>query len=643
MKGSRLAKGQSNDLIDYPVEVDNVSRCLKSNLECSGYAPPKIRLFEPAPMSTPTPPPMSVPMSTMGISTTSARSQPSNTPQLQSYLDNYPHPHTLALAPSFGTDEDYRSFQFFLEKTSSLISVYSQPYLWTVLLPQASFRQPAIKHSILALATLHQSLTNLESTVAARENQAFMSHYNLAIRALVTDKPPVDVVLSTCVIFWALENFNGSGTAAFDHMKAAIKILGEWKATKRPDDPSNDLITKYIEPTICEGIKFASKLRVDQLQDQMKALSLSAQDYRVLSLEYPAFEGLEQAAAYLRDCILEILHLTITLKSLTPSLRDQIEGLEARLNKWMHLFQPLTATGPVHERKMLVVHDIAAYCLLSRLKLKAGISDPKTMQPGRDRYAFIVVEVEDMLKYDPYCTDLTKNTRPLLGFVPAVFLAATTAPKAQTRQRAINALRLLDAMNGPWCGKLAASVAEVMLEIAQQFSLPVAELDIEQMNFEYDLQNGRLSLIWQPDDEHLQGFSYVKELTLENVSWADGVSSLSPSDVFCINCLEYRALMRYPCNSNVFRSSYSILDIANCRDWDEEIGMRVCLDWTISCPLDRTGIWSMEEGALRDPATAMSTGYLNIRRREKERKRTDSNPHYSIVHDFHAAEIPCQF
>lgn len=471
-------------------------------------------------MSTPTPPPIP----TKAIPTVGPRTQPSDIPQFQSYLDNYPHPHTLALVPSFGTDEEYRSFQFYIEKTSNLISVYSQPYLWTVLLPQATWHQPAIKHSTIALATLHQSLTSFDPTVAARENHAFMSHYNLAIRALVTEKPPVDVVLAACVIFWVLENFNGSGEAAFDHMKAAIKILGEWKAKRRSNDPSNDLISTCIEPTILDSIKFVSKIKAEELQIQMEALSLSTQDYRVLNIDLPAFENLEQAGAYLRDCIGELLHLTITLKSLSSGLRDQVDGLEARLYKWMNLFQHLTGTGPVYQRKMLIVHHVAAYCLLSRLKLKAGISDPNTAPPGRDRYSFIVLEVEDMLKYDPYCVESSRKHPPPLGFVPAVFLAATTAPKAETRQRAINALRLLSAMEGPWNGKMAASVAEVMLEIAQQFGIPASELDIEQMNFEYDLQKGRLCMMWQPDDDHLQGFSFVKDLEMTGTNLADCVS-----------------------------------------------------------------------------------------------------------------------
>lgn len=393
-----------------------------------------------------------------------------------------------------------------------------------MLLPQAAWHQPAIKHSIIALAALHRSLTSFEPTVAARENRAFMSHYNLGIRALVTDKPPVDVVLSTCVIFWVLENFNGVGEVAFDHMKAAIKILGEWKAKRRSDNQSNNLISEYIEPTIRDSIKFVSKSRADELQNQMEALSLSTQDYRVLHIDHPAFENLEQAGTYLSDCIGELLHLTITLKRVTSELRDQVDQLEARLHKWTNLFQHLTGTGPVYQRKMLVVHNVAAYCLLSRLKLKAGISDPDTTLPGRDRYSFIVFEVEDILKYDPYCVESSKKQPPLLGFVPAVFLAATTAPKAETRQRAIHALRLLGSMEGPWNGKMAASVAEVMLEIAQQFSVPASELDIEQMNFEYDQKKGRLCMMWQPDDDHLEDFSFVKDLEMTGAHRSDCVS-----------------------------------------------------------------------------------------------------------------------
>ncbi|KAJ9498441.1 hypothetical protein H2202_006128 [Exophiala xenobiotica] len=436
---------------------------------------------------------------------------------LVSYLDSYPHSQELALVPSFGTEEEYRSFQFFLEKTAGLISVYSQPYLWTVLLPQATWHQPAIKHSIIALANLHQSLTSSESA-STEARHTFMTHYNTAIRALITDKPPIDVVLASCVIFWVLENFNGSGHAAFDHMKAAIKILGEWKAKRRLNDPAHDLISTYIEPTIRDGIKFAPVARVEELEDQIAALSLSPQDMRIMNYNLsPAFDTLEMASNYLADCIDNML----ALMSADPDeeVVEFINEIDAKLYKWLNLFQKLTATGPVYQRRMLVVHHVSAYILLHKLKERAGLPT-EVFQPPRCRWTFVVHEVEDMLKHDEPApatiTTADSHTTMFLGFIPPMFLAASSAPKVETRRRAINALRLLNLVEGSWNTTVAATIAEAMLDIMAQTSTQSSEVGLKHMKFGVDVPRRTLYLRWEPDDENEQDQHVDKEIELDD-------------------------------------------------------------------------------------------------------------------------------
>jgi hypothetical protein len=441
--------------------------------------------------------------------------------------------------------------------------VYSQPYLWTVLLPQATWHQPAVKHSIIALANLHQSLTSTAtipastSTGVATHHSSFIGHYNKAIRALVTDKPPIDVVLTSCVIFWALENFNGSGqAAAFDHMKAAVKILGEWKAKRRPDDPAHDLISTYIEPTIKDGIKFASVARVEEelLQSQIAALSLSPQDMRVMNIDLPAFTTLETAGEYLGNCISQVLNLLSIVETTFDSddVVESIHALDARLHKWMNLFQNLTATGPVHQRRMLVVHNVAAYILLDRLKeATAGLVLVEESDPPRRRYSFVVLEVEDMMLVKQDSGDdrapatatvdtsfgagsssssrsnsavTTTTTTNDLGFIPPMFLVASSASRVETRRRAINALRLLNLTEGPWNTELAARIAEAMLDIVHQFSTPPAEVELRHMNFAFDGEEKVLYMNWEPEYEQFQGVDFFREIEVD-VDSADTVST----------------------------------------------------------------------------------------------------------------------
>ncbi|KAK5190790.1 hypothetical protein LTR20_003039 [Exophiala xenobiotica] len=518
-------------------------RCIKSNIKCTGYAPPKIRLFEPVSSASSSADPSSIAPSP------SPDVPPPDLPRrnssLVSYLDSYPHSQELALVPSFGTEEEYRSFQFFLEKTAGLIPSTLNP----------TWHQPAIKHSIIALANLHQSLTSSESA-STEARHTFMTHYNTAIRALITDKPPIDVVLASCVIFWVLENFNGSGHAAFDHMKAAIKILGEWKAKRRLNDPAHDLISTYIEPTIRDGIKFAPVARVEELEDQIAALSLSPQDMRIMNYNLsPAFDTLAMASDYLADCIDNML----ALMSADPDeeVVEFINEIDAKLYKWLNLFQKLTATGPVYQRRILVVHHVSAYILLDKLKEQAGLPT-EVFQPPRCRWTFVVHEVEDMLKHDapaPATTTTADScTTAFLGFIPPMFLAASSAPKVEIRRRAINALRLLNLAEGSWNTNVAATIAEAMLDIMTQTSTQSSEVDLKHMKFGVDVSRRTLYLRWEPDDEKVQYQHVDKEIELDDTTQFDSVSKtrLTGADqAFWLPTGVYEPMKAYECGMHL--------------------------------------------------------------------------------------------
>ncbi|KAJ9609578.1 hypothetical protein H2200_005905 [Cladophialophora chaetospira] len=523
-------------------------RCFKSNIRCGGYAPPKIRLFDPSSsLSLSTATPQALPPTAKAAFPADPevpKAQDPNDLQLQSQLHSFPHPRELALVPKFGTQEEYHSFQFFLEKTSDLISVYSDPYLWGVLLPQATYHQPSIKHSIIALACLHQSLTTL-GPISERAKHNFMFHYNTAIRALVVDKPPIDIVLAACVIFWALENFNGSGQAAFDHMKAAIKILGEWKSKPRINDTTNDFISKYIEPSIIDGIKYASKCRIEELASQMSALSLTSRDVRIMNADHPAFDNLEDAEKYLGECI----HNILTLKSQTQAQitlhgddtvlikeLEEIEELDVRLYRWMHLFQKLTATGPVYMRRMLIVHNVAANILLDQLKKQAKYTATQEEQErekdhdspdraGRSRHDFVVIEVEDMLQYDPLvAAESSRKTPPALGLIPPLLLVATSAERIETRRRAISVLNLLHVIEGPWSSDHAARIAESMLEIAKDHAGAVAAVQMHDMSFDFDDEDQTLRIDWEPDDAVLSSTTLERTVDVSGMDWQHTVS-----------------------------------------------------------------------------------------------------------------------
>lgn len=351
-----------------------------------------------------------------------------------------------------------------------------------------------------------------------------MLHYNKAIHALTVGKPPIDVVLTTCIMFWALENINGGGKAAFEHMKAAVKILWEWKAKRRPGDPAHGLISGYLEPAIMDGLKIASPEGVKELEAQLSSLSLSTQNTLLMNSDIPAFDSLDMAAEELGDCIRQILSLLSTLPR--PDAVEATWEIDTMLYKWVNLFQSLSSTGPTWQRMMLLVHNIATYILLDQLKTQVSFPTKQSSEPPRSRHSYVVLELEDVLQHDDPATlqSWSKCPPPGMGLIPPLFLAASSAPELETRGRAVKMLRLLHLTEGPWNSDMAAMIAETMLDIVHQFSIRPTEVELRHMRFDVDMTGRVLYMRWEPQSEQLQAVAFFRKIDVILTGAGDGVS-----------------------------------------------------------------------------------------------------------------------
>ncbi|KAK5240130.1 hypothetical protein LTR40_006004 [Exophiala xenobiotica] len=130
-----------------------------------------------------------------------------------------------------------------------------------------------------------------------------------------------------------------------------------------------------------------------------------------------------------------------------------------------------------------------------------------------------------MLKHDAPApattTTADSHTIMFLGFIPPMFLAASSAPKVETRRRAINALRLLNLAEGSWNTTVAATIAEAMLDIMSQTSTQSSEVDLKHMRFGVDVPRRTLYLRWEPDDEKEQDQHVDKEIELDDTTQFD--------------------------------------------------------------------------------------------------------------------------
>jgi hypothetical protein len=117
---------------------------------------------------------------------------------------------TLALSVC-RDEKQQRSFHFFQQRTATQLSGLYGENFWDCLILRASHHEPAIRHAVTALGSLHEQFeTNEGLVVKAERNHFAITEYNLAIRCLLEpfqrgERQTIDVCLMACVLFACYE------------------------------------------------------------------------------------------------------------------------------------------------------------------------------------------------------------------------------------------------------------------------------------------------------------------------------------------------------------------------------------------------------------------------------------------------------
>ena len=211
-------------------ETPACSRCIKAGFPCAGYDVPKAWLFE--------------------TSNTSAQSC-SDGENLGTVAIN---PSTKGLVSS----TEQRALGYWLDRTQSELTAftYTAAQLWLNLVPQLFQSNPTIRSAIVAVSTLHEDTRSRRLvTRQASTSSLFLKHYTKAVRDLtrLDDAPSREVILISCLIFMACENLCESIPGFILHLQSGLKVLREWRTSRRENassthDPTFDMIFNLLEP-----------------------------------------------------------------------------------------------------------------------------------------------------------------------------------------------------------------------------------------------------------------------------------------------------------------------------------------------------------------------------------------------------------
>ncbi|KAJ4391456.1 hypothetical protein N0V93_005073 [Gnomoniopsis smithogilvyi] len=166
--------------------------------------------------------------------------------------DVAPHDHVLSPLLEFAAPEEQRAFCFFQHSTAPCISGDFDTEFWRVIVLQISQTEPAVRHAVLAVSSLHEGLDAGSSDGAlSHPQQSFaLQQYNKAISRLLDQmnnpltKPLASLL--TCVLFVCIEYLQGKDKESLIHLEQGRQLLARLK--QRSNDPDMECIVRHIVP-----------------------------------------------------------------------------------------------------------------------------------------------------------------------------------------------------------------------------------------------------------------------------------------------------------------------------------------------------------------------------------------------------------
>ncbi|KAK0646519.1 hypothetical protein B0T16DRAFT_328915 [Cercophora newfieldiana] len=166
----------------------------------------------------------------------------------------------LSLFFEWASAEEKRSFHFFQHVTAPCLSGDFDGAFWRVIVLQICQSEPAVKHAVLAVSSLHESMTT--TTMMAPVNSNYgdaedrhsfaLSQYNRAIACLLDQMRDVDarplVPLLTCVLFVCIELMQNKDRESLLHLDQGRQILSQLGRKPAFRNPEVDIIKQHLVP-----------------------------------------------------------------------------------------------------------------------------------------------------------------------------------------------------------------------------------------------------------------------------------------------------------------------------------------------------------------------------------------------------------
>ena len=390
-----------------------------------------------------------------------------------------------------GTSVERRHLDFFQQRTAPDFSGNFNSEFWSRLVLQVSHSEPAVRHAVVALGSLHESLDSGGQELTTRRASVLghgtpLQQYDQAIAALrgrmqsQDESDILEIALICCVLFHSFETLHGDHDEALLHLQNGLKMLQEWK-TKRAEasPPTGPSSVQYELSQVLSRINVQTRWLFDPELPPLHNLTET-----VFSKTIPErFTDLNQARdflvamyndgfSYYQNMVEQVRSgASVAISGCWHTLAE-FGGLDAYLIQWIGAFDRFiersASTMTSQELKgtlLLRIHYICGFIVLH-----------KTTQPGQCAYDTYndhfeqIISLASSLLGASNSADSASNKPAFsldFGIITPLFYTAVNCRDPSIRRRAVSLLSS-PRHEGAWSAVDAARVGSIAIEAEEE-------------------------------------------------------------------------------------------------------------------------------------------------------------------------------
>ena len=371
---------------------------------------------------------------------------------------------------NFANDTERHSYQYLQEEVLPRISShYDQPF-WEEWILKISPSQSAIRHALMAVASVHESLLlgwDEELPLGPRPQNGFaLQQYNQAIALLTTEAVhplSTEVILTACLVFVTLENLLGQVDTASEHLHNGLKILRQWRPQTKSE---RDLIANCFAPFL---LRRGNETPPGTAPDSGHLLAKPIGQLLPLPTKFSTLHDARSCLHALLDEIflaVEGLPGDIHLSTLLAYITSAESVLQAWLTNFNHI--PLRANERGLSRGSLLLrlqHRVATVLIRT-----TPFTDETLFDAHSDGFRDILSLCEEFLEIENQTPRSSQKSGYStltfsfdFGILPALYITACRCREPSIRRRAIEILYKSHRRESLTHSTVAALVAEQIM------------------------------------------------------------------------------------------------------------------------------------------------------------------------------------